>query len=140
MENSHTKSTSKTDALSEKFEINIQEISSDKHPLVFYDPQIGPQKRKMFTEFLQKKGNFYCFSQFDEILKFAESNPTSFMMIIPNQYNDRKLFQSFKDIEMQRFSEFEETSFWKDFIKEMPDQILNCSELSVFHMLKVFPN
>ena len=117
-----------------KIELN-KETKGDEYPIIWFEPDIDSDEKKVFKVLIQENSDICLFSKFDEAFDFAQSLSTGFLLIAPNEVDEEKLLQGFEalqDTYGRRYFDFEEEAVLTSLFKQISEDRIKSLKVYVF--------
>ena len=120
---------------SSKIDTHLKDQYGDQYPIIWCDPELDSILKKTLKDLIQANKLIHPFRSSPEAREFAQSLGISFIVIVPEDASEQKLFQEFSSLELtygRRMGKLEEEEALSDLIKGASDKILKSMKAYVF--------
>jgi len=115
----------------------------DEYPVVWLDPNMYSEEKRALKDLVEGNRAISLFSEFEEALKFAESLGVSFLLIVPDDLDEKFLIEGFCKLEDtcgRGAYEVEEESVLKGLFPGISQETRSGLEVYVYFTRKDFAN
>jgi len=143
MNNSDETSANQALCTEEKVLYTNQDADEDEYPVIWYEPNIDLEEKASLKALLERNKTINLFSDFRKAWEFAEFTGISFILILPSDFDQRKLpgdTKVLKDHFGRRLFDIEEEEVLRRLIKDISNEMMKSFEVYVMFTREDFKN
>jgi len=113
----------------------IKEKYGDEYPIILYEPKIQCQEKKVLKDLLQGNSSIHSSREFKEAFRFAESLGTSFLLIVPDDFEEKHVLRNFGGLANtcgRAMFDFEEEALFKSLFQGIGGDLIKSFELKAY--------